>query len=75
MKIEYDSTHDLLYVWFRVPGEKAFRTEMISPGVHIDLNRQGQLIGIEVLDASEILQHKLQFEVTLTSPRPETITA
>lgn len=32
-----------------------------------DFDRQGRLIGIEVLDASEVLQHKAQFEVMLTS--------
>jgi len=38
----------------------------VDPGVHADFDRQGRLLGIEVLDASEVLQHKVQFEVTLT---------
>lgn len=67
MKIEYDPVRDLLYIWFGTPGEKATRTETVIPGVHIDFNAQGALIGIEVLDASEVLQHKVQFEVELTS--------
>lgn len=66
MKIEYDSTRDLLYIWFSAPGGKAARTETVSPGVHADFNAEGTLIGIEVLDASEVLKHKLQFEVELT---------
>ncbi len=37
----------------------------MAPGVHADLNAQGRLIGIEVLDASEVLRHKVQFEVEL----------
>lgn len=69
MKIEYDPVRDLLYLWFGVPGEKAARTETVVPGVHADFDRQGRLIGIEVLDASEVLQHKVQFEVEL-APRP-----
>jgi uncharacterized protein YuzE len=68
MKIEYDQTRDLLYIWFSAPGESAAKTETVVPGVHADFNIQGRLIGIEVLDASEVLKHKLQFEVELTPP-------
>ncbi|MGB9777527.1 MAG: DUF2283 domain-containing protein [Anaerolineae bacterium] len=65
MKIEYDPVRDLLYIWFATPGEKAARTETVMPGVYADFNREGRLIGIEVLDASEVLQHRVQFEVAL----------
>ena len=57
---------------FGVPGEKAARTETVVPGVHADFNAQGRLIGIEVLDASEVLRHKVQFEVELTPSLVET---
>ena len=63
MKIEYDSTRDLLYLWFGIPGTKAAKTETIVPGVHADFDTQGRLLGVEVLDADEVLQHKVQFEV------------
>ncbi len=66
MKIEYDPVRDLLYIWFGLPGERAAKTETVIPGVHADFDRQGRLLGIEVLDASEVLRHKVQFEVTLT---------
>ena len=69
MKIEYDSGRDLLYIWFGTPEERAAKTETVVPGVHADFDRQGRLLGIEVIDASEVLRHKLQFEVTLT-PSP-----
>ena len=69
MKIEYDPVRDLLYIWLGAPGEKAARTETVAPGVHSDFDRQGRLIGIEILDASEVLREKVQFEVTLT-PSP-----
>ncbi len=75
MKIEYDSTRDLLYIWFGLPGQKAAKTETVTPGVHADFDRQGRLIGLEVLDASEVLQHKVQFEVMLTSRSAETTPA
>jgi len=66
MKIEYDSVRDLLYIWFGLPGERAAKTETVVPGVHADFDREGKLLGIEVLDASEVLRHKVQFEVMLT---------
>ncbi len=67
MKIEYDPIRDVLYIWFGIPGEKAARTETVTPGVHADFDVKGTLIGLEVLDASQVLQHKIQFEVELTS--------
>jgi uncharacterized protein YuzE len=69
MKIEYDSMRDLLYLWFAEPGEKAARTETVTPGVHADFDRHGKLVGLEILDASEVLREKVQFEVSL-SPAP-----
>jgi uncharacterized protein YuzE len=69
MKIEYVSVRDLMYIWFSPPGEKAAKTETVTPGVHADFNRAGQLIGIEVLDAAEVLRHKVEFEVVL-NPSP-----
>ncbi len=74
MKIEYDSTRDLLYLWFGTPGDRAERTETVMPGVHADFDHEGRLIGIEVLDAAEVLRHKVQFEVSLT-PAPSQSTA
>jgi|YNPNPStandDraft_1061719.scaffolds.fasta_scaffold284042_1 uncharacterized protein YuzE len=66
MKIEYDVARDLVYIWFGTPGEKAARTETVVPGMHADFDQQGRLIGIEILDASEVLREKVQFEVALT---------
>lgn len=71
MKIEYDSVHDLVYIWFGTPGEKAARTETIMPGVHADFDKQGKLIGIEILEASTVLKHKLNFEVDFGPPPRE----
>ena len=75
MKIEYDSVRDLLYIWFGLPGERAAKTETVVPGVHADFDREGRLLGIEVLDASEVLRHKVRFEVELAPPPVETVPA
>jgi uncharacterized protein YuzE len=67
MRIEYDSDRDLLYMWFGAVGTKAARTITITPGVHADFDADEKLIGLEVLDAMEILGKKVQFEITLPS--------
>ena len=67
MKIEYDPIRDLLYLWFGTVGTKAARTTTVSPGVHADFDASGKLIGLEVLDATEVLGKRVQFEVTLPS--------
>ena len=71
VKIEYDPVRDLLYLWFGTPGEKAAQTVTVVPGLHADFDTGGKLIGIEVLDASEILGSKVQFEVDLRQARAE----
>jgi len=75
MKIEYDLVRDLLYIWFAIPGEKAARTETVTAGVHADFDRHDKLVGIEILDASETLRQKVQFEVSLLPTHAETVAA
>lgn len=67
MKIEYDPTRNLLYIWFSMISTKAAQTITVVPGIHADLDASGKLIGLEVLDAAEVLGKKLQFEVSLPS--------
>jgi len=67
MKIEFDSDRDLLYIWFGEVGTRSAQTITVVPGVHADLDSSGKLIGIEVIDATEVLGNKLQFEVSLPS--------
>lgn len=68
--IEYDSIRDLLYIWFQKVGVKAAQTVTIVPGVHADLDASGKLIGLEILDALEVLGERIQFEVSLPSSNP-----
>ncbi len=63
MKIEYDPLRDLLYIWFSEPGTRAAETKTITPGVHADFDRTGKLIGIEVIDASEIVGKEVGFSL------------
>ena len=70
MKIEFDPTLDLLYVWFTPDEPKSARTDTLSPGIHADYDREGQLVGIEVLEASKLLGKEFRVEVTLNAPPP-----
>ncbi len=63
MKVEYDPTRDLLCVWLAAPATTAARTETVSPGVHADFHRDRRLIELEVLDASDVFQDNVQFEI------------
>ena len=51
MKIEYDKEVDALYI--RLQNKYVARTLEIEEGLNLDLDEEGKLIGLEVLDATE----------------------
>ena len=51
MKIEYDKEVDALYV--RLQEKYVARTVEIEEGLNLDLDENGKLIGLEVLDATQ----------------------
>ena len=51
MRIEYDSDIDALYI--RMQEKYVDRTLEIEEGLNLDLDKNGKLIGLEVLDATE----------------------
>ncbi len=50
MKIEYDKEVDALYV--RLQEKHVARTVEIEDGLNLDIDNEGKLIGLEVLDAT-----------------------
>lgn len=50
-------------LYFGEPDVKAVEARIISPGVHADFNRNSKLIGIEIIDASEIMGKKIEFRL------------
>ena len=46
MKVEYDRESDILYIKFR--DSKIKETRMMSEEVYIDLDDEGNLVGIEI---------------------------
>ena len=71
MRIEYDAVRDLLYLWFGTPGQKAASTVTVTSGMHADFDAAGKLVGIEVLDASDVLGNRVMFEVELGRPQAQ----
>jgi uncharacterized protein YuzE len=51
MKIEYDPGVDALYV--RLADSKTFESEQVQPGIVLDFNGAGKVVGVEVLNASK----------------------
>jgi uncharacterized protein YuzE len=53
IRTSYDPEADAMFVWFGPEGVKAAVTEEVSPGIMLDFDDEGRVIGIEVLDVSE----------------------
>jgi uncharacterized protein YuzE len=65
VKIDYDAKRDLLYVNLAPEDTKSHRTETIAPGVLVDFDRDGKVIGIEFLEASTVIGANPRLEVAL----------
>ena len=57
MKLLYDKDVDCLYIELR--DTKAHHNVDVTPGVSIDVDEGGKIVGIEIIDASEILKDNL----------------
>ena len=51
MKIEYDQQADAMYI--RLRAGVVAESEEVRPGVVLDFDAQGQVLGIEMLDVSK----------------------
>lgn len=59
MKISFDPKYDVLYLKFS--EDKVADTVEVDGGVLIDYGDHGQMIGIEIIDASRLMKaHPLQ---------------
>jgi len=52
--INYDSKSDILYIVAKKGKEEEFVE--IAPGINVELDDRGQVIGIEILNASKYLK-------------------
>ena len=56
-KIYYDKKTDVL--WLMVKDGPEEQHQEITPGVSVELGKKGELLGIEILNASQVLGTKL----------------
>lgn len=63
MKVKYDKEVDVLYIVFS--DNKIKESDEGKPGIIIDYDKQGSIVGIEVLDASRRMKNptKVEYEV------------
>lgn len=51
MKLEFDPVADALYL--RLNESKIIETEQVRPGIILDFDSEGNVVGVEVLDVSK----------------------
>jgi uncharacterized protein YuzE len=52
--VNYDSKSDIIYIVTKEGSEEEFIE--IAPGINVELDENGEVIGIEILNASEFLK-------------------
>jgi len=56
-KIYYDEKSDALWILVKRGPEEEYKE--VAPGINVELGKNGELLGIEVLNASKVLGKKL----------------
>ena len=64
MNVKYDKEVDVLYIGFS--EEKIKESDEQKPGIILDYDKQGSIVGIEILNASKRMGNpaKVEYEVT-----------
>jgi uncharacterized protein YuzE len=60
MKVKYDKEADILYI--HLSDEKIKESDEDKPGIILDYDNSGNIIGIEVLNASKKIPQPMKFE-------------
>lgn len=53
IRTSYDPEADAMFVWFGPEDQKSAATEEVAPGILLDFDSEGRVIGVEVLDVRE----------------------
>lgn len=70
-KIYYDKETDVLWLMIKSGPEEEYRE--IAPGVNVELGKNGEVLGIEILDASKVLGAKLHPQINFSAAIPHKI--
>ena len=60
MKVRYDKETDVLYIQFS--NNTVVESDSNKPGIILDYDKEENIVGIEVLNASTKMEKPLQFE-------------
>ena len=60
MKVKYDKSADILYLSFS--DEKVFESDEEKKGIILDYTKDGKIVGIEVLNASQHMNSPVKVE-------------
>jgi uncharacterized protein YuzE len=60
MKVKYDKEVDVLYIHFS--EGKIVESDEDKPGIILDYDEQGSIVGIEMLNASKRIPQPMKFE-------------
>jgi len=68
MKLEYDKEVDAAYIYIdeEVKNKKAKKTIELDDNIIIDFDNKGKLIGVEILDASKVLNKEVLHEARVS---------
>ncbi len=63
MKVKYNREVDILYISFS--KNKIKESDEDKPGIILDYDKQGSIVGIEILDASKKMKNpaKVEYEI------------
>ena len=50
IKTSYDPEADAMFIWLAPESSKSERTTEVAPGIMLDYDAEGRLVGIEILD-------------------------
>ena len=53
IKTSYDPVADAMFIWLAPEDVKSVETKEISPGVMLDYDAHGNVIGVEVMDVRQ----------------------
>ncbi|MEX0920301.1 MAG: DUF2283 domain-containing protein [Candidatus Pacearchaeota archaeon] len=62
-KYNYDAESDSLFIYLKEGEEESF--EEIVPGINIELDEEGEILGIEVLKASRFSENLRKENISL----------
>ena len=60
MKVKYDKEIDVLYISFS--KNKIKESDEDKPGIILDYDKEGSIVGIEILDASKKMKNPTRVE-------------